>query len=164
MPEWLAWVAAAVGGGVASPEAAGLALRRRIPRLSSPLALFSRRASRVFFLRRRAEAGRHRLQGLQMDAEYNPLERYTIMKLISGALAAISLLAGVTASQHAAAQCYLGPFGYQCYGAYPYYPGYGVYYGRGYYRHGYYRNGYYRGYGRGYYRGYRRGYYRGHHH
>ena len=67
------------------------------------------------------------------------------MKLIPGALVAVTLLAGVVAAQPAAADCYLGPYGYACYGPFPYYPRYhGGYYG---YRHGYYGRGYYRGHG-----------------
>ena len=69
----------------------------------------------------------------------------TMGKFIIGAVAAVTLLAGVAISQPAAAQCVLGPFGYECYGSFYYRPHYGRYW------YGY--RPWYRGYHRRYWRG-----------
>ena len=57
------------------------------------------------------------------------------MKFVLGALAALTLLVGVTASQPADAACYMTPYGWHCW--HPHYYGYG--YGYQPYRHHYWR-------------------------
>jgi hypothetical protein len=68
------------------------------------------------------------------------------MKFILGALAAVTLLVGVTASQPADAACYWNGYGRQCW--HSHYYGYHPFYGYQPYYYGYqpYRHHYWRGY------------------
>ena len=64
------------------------------------------------------------------------------MRIILGALTAVTLLVGVAASQPAEARCFWNGFGWECFHRPHYY---------GYWHHRYWDRPYYGGYWRGYY-------------